>query len=353
MSADHTPAVSVLLAVHNDARFLPATLDSILGQTFDDFELVTIDDASTDATPQILQSAGDPRIRYFRNDQNAGLVRSLNRGLALCRGRLIARIDGDDLCERERFAAQVAYLAEHPDLAGCATWTTEIDEHDQVIGALEPCEDPDHVRWSLCHTNRLYHPSIMLRRDVLAEAGGYDAAYPATEDYELWTRLIAGGERFAVVPRRLIRYRRRPGSVSAIHRDRQRTVGHQIATRYVSQLLGRPCDEQTVALMRQMMSWERVDAATSAQQVKAALKLMADVRRQALGRAGDAARAAADAEVAERLVQQGRLLLRDAPRLSVALGMYVMRLPRHRSAGLNVALAGARCMSGRFRRGAS
>ena len=118
MNADRTPHVSFLLAVHNDARFIGATLRSILDQTFDDFELVVVDDASTDGTADLLRSSGDRRIRYVRNEDNLGQVPSLNVGLKLCRGELVARIDGDDLCEPTRLAAQVKYLGDYPDIAG-------------------------------------------------------------------------------------------------------------------------------------------------------------------------------------------------------------------------------------------
>lgn len=351
MSDNHPPAVSVLLAVHNDAGFVGATLKSILDQTFGGFELVLIDDASTDGTAALLQASGDPRVRYFRNEVNLGQVPSLNRGLRLCRGELVARIDGDDLCEPDRLAAQVKYLADHPDLAGCATWTTEIDENDQVIGGLEPCADPDHVRWSLCHTNRLYHPSMTVRRAVYDEAGGYDPAYPATEDYELWTRLVAGGKRLGMVPQRLIRYRRRAGSLTATHADRQRRVGRAIATRYISRMIGSPWDEQTVGLMRTLMSWEQLDpAGVTPEQVKAVTRLMSEVRRASLAHASAAARAAADAEVAAQFVRHGRALLKDAPRLSAALGAYVARLSGNRLAGMKLIAAAARCAAGQWRR---
>src|SRR5690606_27684846 len=116
-SGSPAPAVSVLLPVHNGARFLPATLQSLWRQTFTDFEVVAVDDASTDDTPVILAAEGDARLRVTRNEANLGLVGTLNRGLRLCRGSFVARIDDDDLCEPERLAEQVRYLSEHPDLA--------------------------------------------------------------------------------------------------------------------------------------------------------------------------------------------------------------------------------------------
>lgn len=350
MSLGDTPHVSFLLAVYNDARFLPETLQSLFAQTFRDFEIVVIDDASTDATAEILQSTGDPRLRYFRNEENLGQVPSLNRGLKHCRGELIARIDGDDLCEPDRLAAQVEHLAAHPSMAGCATWTTEIDVHGVVQGATEPCGDPEHVRWSMCHTLRLYHPSMMVRRRVYEEAGGYDQTHPATEDYELWTRLVGNGSRLGIVPRRLIRYRRREGSISHLNHERQRRVGHQLATRYTSQILGHTCEEPVVVLMRDLLSWTRLDpAVVSARSVAEALRLMKELRTRVLSSACKAARAAADEEVAEHLTRHGRLLLKDAPDISARLGLYVARLPGHRGTGSRLAGEALRCLAGRTR----
>ena len=354
MNFVHAPHVSFLLAVHNDARFIAATLRSMLGQTFGDFELVVVDDASTDGTAEVLQGTADSRVRYFRNEVNVGQVPSLNRGLKLCRGDVVARIDGDDVCEPERLAEQVKYLRDHADIAGCATWTTEIDENDNVIGGTEPCADPDHVRWSLCHTNRLYHSSMTVRRAVLESAGGFDPAYPATEDYELWTRLIAGGARLGIVPRRLIRYRRHAGQMSSAHAGRQRRVGHQIAARYIARLVGSPIDEQTVALMRTLLSWEPLDpAAVDAPRVKAATELMRTIRGATLARAARSARAAGDAEVAAHLLRQARPLLKDVPRAAAAVAGYVARLPGHRVAGFKLLATAARCLAGRRRRRAA
>jgi hypothetical protein len=362
--SNHAPRVSFLLAVHNDARFVGATLASMLGQTFGDFEIVAIDDASTDGTADILRSAGDARIRYFRNQTNLGQVPSLNRGLALCRGEAVARIDGDDVCEPQRLAAQVKYLDDHPDISGCGTWTTEIDAEDRVIGGAEPYPDPDYVRWSLCHTNWLYHPSMTLRREVFEEAGGYDVAYPACEDYELWTRIVAAGHRLGVVPQRLIRYRRRPGSLTAMYADNQRRVGHKTATRYIRMLIGDPCDEQTVTLMRMIMSWEQFPAAGGVGEgesvaagsafitanAKAVVGLMYRIRRATIAHAAPAPRAAADADAANHLLRRGRVLLRDAPGVSAVLGSYIARLPHHRLAGLKLFATAVRCLAGRWRR---
>lgn len=347
------PRVSVLLAVHNDERFLPATLASVLGQSMRDFEIIAVDDASTDTTPQLLRAPGDPRLRYSRNEQNLGQVPSLNRGLAACRAPLVARIDGDDVCEPDRLEQQLRYLQARPELVGCGTWTIEIDPEDRVIGQQEPPDDPAHVRWSLCHTNRLYHPSMMLRRDALLQAGGYDERFPASEDYEMWTRLIAGGASIGVVPQRLIRYRRRPGSISDRHRDRQRCFTQQIATRYVSALLGRAVSADQVALMGELLSWRRPSSDELLEchrdgRLKSTLRLIALLRRQLLSRASAAAQRAAEDEIATHLERHARRLLRDAPSVALPLSWAMLHLPHHRPSALRLLAMVLRCLrSGR------
>ncbi len=346
-SGSPAPAVSVLLPVHNGARFLPATLRSLWRQTFTDFEVVAVDDASTDDTPAILAAEGDARLRVVRNEANLGLVGTLNRGLALCRGSFVARIDDDDLCEPERVAEQVRHLSEHRDLAGCGTWTTEIDEEDQDVGAQHPFPDPDYLRWSMGHTLRLYHPTVMLRRNVYEACGGYDPDYAHTEDYELWTRLAAQGHRIGMVPRALVRYRRRAGSITSKHRDHQRVVASQIAARYVGSLLGTDVPEPEVALMRALLSWDRPDpAALAHDRLEGALRLMGRFRHATLARAAPGARAAADEEVAGHLLRHGRMLLKEAPGSAWRIALYVARLPGHRRAGLSLAVRAVRCLYG-------
>jgi len=122
-----TPTVSVLMAVYNGEAFLRETVESVFAQSMADFEFVIVDDASTDATPAILDSFDDARIVRLRNATNLYLHPSLHNGLAVCRAPYIARIDADDLCEPKRLERQVAFLESRPNLAGCATWTTEID----------------------------------------------------------------------------------------------------------------------------------------------------------------------------------------------------------------------------------
>ena len=338
-----TPRVSFLLATYNDARFLPETLAGILGQTFGDFELVAVDDASTDDTPRLLQSTGDSRVRYFRNDQNLGHVGSLERGLGLCRGDFIARIDGDDICESQRLARQVELLDRDATLAGCCTWTTEIDDDGRPNGQTsEPFPDASHVRWSMAHTLRLYHPTMTLRRDALEAVGGYDTDTLAMEDYDLWTRMVAGGHPLGVVPERLVRYRRRPGSITAKHAEHQQAKALPVATRYMSTILGHKVDAGAVALMRQLFAWNEMPPCD----IRPSLRLMRAWRRAALRDATPEAWQAADREAATAIERRALTWLRDGPAAAWPLARYLSQLPGHRLAGLRLAARVARCQLG-------
>jgi glycosyltransferase involved in cell wall biosynthesis len=351
MSAPRMPRVSFVLAVYNDARFLPETLAAIFNQSFDDFELVVVDDHSDDGSRDALTSTGDPRVRYMRNHTNLGLTPSLNRALGACRGELVARIDGDDVCERDRLLHQVRYMDEHPELAGCATWTTEMDENGKVIGAVEPNGDPVYIQWMLCHANRLYHSTMMLRRNVLVEMRGYDEGYVAAQDYELWTRMLQSGFQLGVVPRRLVRYRRRPGSITDTKRQIQLAAGLRVATRYVNGIMGQDFDKGVVDAMRRLLSWERPKRAGNAPRwVREALALMRRLRKRILLSASTGAVREADAEVAAMLLRHGKYTLHDAPHVAAQLAWYVARLPRHRRRGWALALVAARCTAGNARR---
>lgn len=209
------PAVTVLLAVFNGGPLLRLSIDSVLAQTFADFELLVIDDGSTDATPAILRGYNDARLRVVVNERNLGLTRSLNRGLAEARGALIARQDADDLSDSGRLAQQVAFLRENPEvrLLGSSAW--RIDSAGRVTGANDlPCTH-DAIRWASVLDNPFLHTSVMFHRETaLAEFGGYDERFAICQDYDLWNR-IAARHRVANLPARLVRMREHATSMTA------------------------------------------------------------------------------------------------------------------------------------------
>lgn len=214
-----SPAITVLLPTFNDGPFLTAAIESILNQTFEDFELLIVDDGSTDGTAASIAALQDPRLRIIRHVTNRGITASLNAGLDAARGRFIARMDGDDIADPQRLRCQFDFFERHPEVGvvGSARWV--VDEAGEVVGEATVMVDDLSIRWKCLLGNPLPHPTVMLRREFL-EVLRYDAAFGAAEDYELWTRLLQI-TRAANLPQPLLRYRRRSGSISRSRRKEQ------------------------------------------------------------------------------------------------------------------------------------
>jgi len=216
---DGAPTVSVVLSVRNGGSDLPKALGTILNQTFSDFELIAINNGSTDGTRGFLDQLTDPRVRvYHQEDQ--GLAAALNRGISLARGRYIARQDHDDWALPTRIAQQVAFLDANPHHALVGT-RAEIWVGDSPTGRfLDHPTENEELRFALLSNNYMVHSSVMMRKAALDEVGGYttDPSRQPPEDYELWSR-IARRFRIANLPERLTIYRELPTSMSRASAD--------------------------------------------------------------------------------------------------------------------------------------
>lgn len=215
-----TPAVSILLPVRNEERHLPAALASLFRQSFSDWELVAVDDGSTDGTGSLLAEAArrDRRVRLLRRPPE-GLVPALNAGLAACRAPLVARMDGDDVCHPRRLERQLAHLSAHPG-AGLVACAVRHFPRPQLRGGMAAYEawqnaliDHDTILRDLFVESPFAHPSVLFRREVVERAGGYRQMGWA-EDYDLWLRLARDGVRFARLPEVLLFWRDRPERLS-------------------------------------------------------------------------------------------------------------------------------------------
>ena len=217
-----SPRVTVLMPVYNGAVHLREAIDSILNQTYRDFEFLIIDDGSQDNSVEVVQSYEDPRIRLIRNEANIGLPATLNKGIRLARGEYIARMDGDDAALPERLERQVAFLDLHPEIGMVGAWLTLLHDHD--VWFCYP-EHHDYLKCLLLFRNYVGHPTVTMRREVLLLHNiGYDETMWHAEDYDLWIRL-SFKTRLHNMPEILHRYRIHGGSVSAKHWQEQfRTV---------------------------------------------------------------------------------------------------------------------------------
>lgn len=203
-----TPSVTVLLTVYNGGAYLREAVESVLAQTHEDFELLVIDDASTDGALESIPP--DPRIRVLRNERNIGQIPSLNRGLREARGDYVARLDADDVCLPHRLERQIELLDRLPDVALTATWVDIVDTDGRLWKAVRPRVDrfADFVCQVITGHVNLVHPSLMFRRDVVLDMGGFDEELNAAEDQDLYRRLVLGRREVRVVTEPLLRYRR-------------------------------------------------------------------------------------------------------------------------------------------------
>lgn len=208
------PLVSVVLPVFNGERYLQDAIGSILGQSCRDFELIIINDGSTDDSSSIIEQYDDPRVRYY-TQSNIGLAGTLNRGIGLARGSYVARQDQDDVSKATRLEKQVQFLDDHPEYGMVGT-RAEIWVEDQStpVSFRHPCDD-EALRFNLLFSNPFVHSSMMIRTEVFSEVGTYctDQSRQPPEDYELWSRVA---RRFKVgnLPEVLHVYRETGNSMS-------------------------------------------------------------------------------------------------------------------------------------------
>lgn len=197
-----TPRVSVLMTVYNGLPFLSEAVESVLRQTLRDFELVIVDDASTDGSHELLQRYNDRRIRVYRNECNHGQAWSLRRGLELCRAAYVARLDQDDVCLPRRFEQQAALLDQRPGVAIVGTFMIAVDgqgRHTGIVGRRME-NYGTFVASLLLGLCPVCHPSVMYRRETIIRVGGYDESFAPAEDVELWTRVALHRSEAAVIP---------------------------------------------------------------------------------------------------------------------------------------------------------
>lgn len=221
--------VTVLMAVRDGAPFLGEAIASVLGQQGADFDVVIVDDGSTDDTAAILSSLGDRRVAVITNDQPRGLTVSLNRGLSSANGRFIARMDADDICLPGRLRDQVN-LIESSGADIC--FGRSVDVEGKEIWKEKP--------WALIQWRGLFenaygpHPAVLFRRSSIEAAGAYDEAFPQAQDYDLWDRCVASGFRFAYSHNPAIRYRRHAAAVTLARRSEQEALANRVSDRAMS-----------------------------------------------------------------------------------------------------------------------
>lgn len=257
------------MAVHNGEQFLPAAVESILGQTYHGWELIVVDDGSTDASGAILRSFAErePRVRVIEHQNKRGLARSLNDAFACAQGELIARMDADDVSLPQRLERQVQFLDAHPEIDVLGTSAELIGATGHVFGVVQRPERHQDLAETLYRGNPILHPSAVMRRDFLKTLGGYDEKLSRAQDADLWLRGHAG-HRFHNLQEPLLRYRYRSPSVKAIligsfvlaraaHREGRLLSRGPLALRFLFGALLRKARAEVVAASRQVLRRRR------------------------------------------------------------------------------------------------
>jgi glycosyltransferase involved in cell wall biosynthesis len=210
------PRVTVVMAVHNAAQFLHDAVASVLVQTYCDFELIVVDDSSSDDSLSILQGFDDPRIRIIRHKTNMGAALSRNDALVAARGELVAIMDADDLCAPTRLERQVAFLDANPlvGLLGCSVYDN-IDASGEVLYTSYLPEDNETIQRTLVERWCFLHPSIMFRKVIQEHVGGYRKAFEVAEDHDFILRMLDNCQAHNL-SERLVSYRLNPKGLSVL-----------------------------------------------------------------------------------------------------------------------------------------
>lgn len=227
------PAVSVVMPVYNGEAYLQTAIDSVLNQTFTDFELIIVDDGSIDHTRDVVIAYRDSRIRLLCNDRNLGPGETLNKGIAHARGSLIAVMHSDDVCRVNRLARQVNFMTQNPSIGLCGSWVKVFGlQHD----TWQYATNSDDIKSMLLFRSAFAHPTVMMRKEVVANtATAYSSRYRYTEDYDLWCRLAPVTD-FANLAEVLLDYRLHQSQGSTKYNIIQQAEADEIRLRELTAL---------------------------------------------------------------------------------------------------------------------
>jgi len=243
------PEVTVLMSVFNCEEYLHESIESILGQTFSDFEFIIVNDGSTDKTDNIIKEFEDERIVYVKNKSNIGLSRSLNIGINKAKGKYIARIDADDIAVVRRLDIQYKFMKNNPEYGLTSSCISVINEKGVV--KEEKCSylNTEDIFYLLHFRNCIAHSSVMFKKEIVINENGYNVNIRFAQDYELWERL-SKVTRFYEDKRILTFWRERAGSISAKDQDAQEEVVKQISLERINKIVHSKIDLKDISLIQ-------------------------------------------------------------------------------------------------------
>lgn len=233
----NTLSITVLIVAYNAEKYIAQSIDSVLAQSYRDFELLVLDDGSNDNTREIIRSYEDERIHLVECPHN--YIETLNRGINLSKGKYIARMDADDIMHPDRLRIQVSLLEEAPEVTLCATWMQLFDENKgktSIINKVSGIIDDPII--SLLGSNFIGHPTVMIRKEFLCKNSlCYSPNYPYAEDYKLWVDMALAGAVFYIEPEPLLYYRVHSGQVGQMKFDQQSESTIRIQMEIIAHLL--------------------------------------------------------------------------------------------------------------------
>lgn len=230
------------MPVYNAEQYLARAIDSIIAQTFKDWELILIDDGSRDDIMSVLSIYDDERIYYVKNPVNMGLIKTLNRGIDYCESEYIARMDADDIAHPDRLKHQVDFMDKHPQHLMCGTNAVVIDNNEQETGRIRNLTGNNFLQINLLFSPPFVHPSVIIRTEIL-QANRYDERYKHVEDYELWCRIARIGK-VANIGKALLLYRWHDSNVSVLNSEAQDILKDKIIANELSRFDLEPTEEE-------------------------------------------------------------------------------------------------------------
>ncbi len=188
--------ISVIMSAHNEEQHVSRATESILNQTFNDFEFIIINDGSLDKTYEIIKRLAekDKRIRIISHEKKEGLAKSLNDGIKIAQGKYIARMDADDISLPERLQKQVEFMEKNPQTGAIGSCYQEVDESGNILPRKQNPQSWKDIKKALFFYNPISHPTTMMRKEILEKAGTYDETFPTSQDYELFSRIARFSE---------------------------------------------------------------------------------------------------------------------------------------------------------------
>lgn len=233
-----TPDISVIMSVYNGEAYLAEAIESVRSQTFKNWELIVINDCSTDSTAEILEQFAlkDDRIKVYDNEVNLRLPKSLNRAIALSWGKYVARMDADDICLPDRLEKQYKFMEEHSDVALSSCRFMTVKNGVYMSGGAGGRCDNEALKAMLLVSNPILHPGVIARAEVMKRFN-YDTTLTCTEDLELWTRMVRENQKIEILPECLLIYRLHDKQITSTTLERQHTEVLKIQEKYYGALL--------------------------------------------------------------------------------------------------------------------